>query len=171
MEDFLEIIKNRRSVRRYKEALPKDDLIEKILQAASWAPSGLNNQPWRFLLLKDKKKKEAIAKFTKYADIIKGAPLVILIFMDTAESYNRDKDLMAIGAFIQNILLAAFSLGLATCWLGEILNKKEEVCRFLGIDEKLELMAAVTVGLSDEGRIKSTRKPLKELKIKQDEKF
>jgi len=165
MDDILEVIRSRRSIRQYKKQLPGDDEIERVLEASRWAPSGLNNQPWRFLLIKDKEKKNSLAKFTKYADIIRDAPVVILVCMDTGESYNRDKDLMAIGACIQNMLLEAAALGLGACWLGEILNKKQEVSEYLKLDEDLELMAAITIGYSDEDVTEGCRKSLKNLKI------
>ncbi len=164
--DIMNIIKTRRSVRKYKNKLPKDSDIRKILEAGSWAPSGLNNQPWRFLVIKDKEKKDKLAGFTKYCGIILNAPLAIIVCMDAGSSYNRDKDLMAIGASIQNMLLEAHSLGLGGCWLGEILNKKEEVEKFLGLDEDLEIVAVITLGYSNEKSPKGTRKKLENLLIK-----
>jgi nitroreductase len=163
--DILDIIRQRRSIREYKEEIPKNAEIDKILEAGRWAPSGLNNQPWRFLSIKDKEKKDGLAQFTKYGDIIKNAPAVIVVCMDVSDSYNRDKDLMAIGACIQNMLLEAHSLGLGTCWLGEILNKKEQVSKYLNLDEDLELLAVITLGKPDEGLTEGCRKTLKSLMI------
>jgi nitroreductase len=163
--EMIEIIKNRRSIREYKKDMPSAKDIDKILDAARWAPSGLNNQPWRFLVIDDIEKKDGLRAFTKYEDTIKSAPVVIAVCMDIADSYNRDKDLMAIGACIQNMLLAAHSLGLGTCWMGEILNKKEEASKYLGLDDDLELLAVVAVGYPDERIDEPSRKPLKSLKI------
>ena len=163
--DITDAIRQRRSIREYKQEMPSAADIEKILDAARWAPSGMNNQPWRFLVITDRIKKEGLAKFTKYKDTIKAAPVVIVVCMDIADSYNRDKDLMAIGACIQNMCLQAYSMGLGTCWLGEILNKKEGVCNYLNLDEDLELMAVVALGYPDEDITEGCRKPLKKLKI------
>jgi len=163
--DILDTIMQRRSIRKYKERMPLDNDIKKILEAARWAPSGLNNQPWRFLVIKDKAGKDGLAIFTKYADIIKSAPVVIVVCMDISDSYNRDKDLMAIGACIQNICLEAHSIGLGTCWMGEILNRKQEVSSYLDLDEDLELMAIVALGYSDEDILRGCRKPLNKLRI------
>ena len=118
------------------------------------------------MVIKDKRIKDGVAKFTKYAQIIKDAPIIICIFFDISDSYNRDKDIMAIGGCIQSMLLCAHSIGLGTCWLGEILNKKEEVERFLKTDSDYELIAVITVGFSDEQITKGCRKPLRELMIK-----
>ncbi|MFH0925962.1 MAG: nitroreductase [bacterium] len=164
--DILEIIRNRRSIRQYKEDMPDEESIARILEAGRWAPSGLNNQPWKFLIIKDKAQKERLAGFTKYGGIIKNAPVVILIFIDKGESYNWDKDMMAIGAFIQNLLLEAHSLGLGTCWLGEILNKKDEVAHYLKLSKDSELSAVVTLGYPDEKKLGGCRKPLKSLEMR-----
>jgi nitroreductase len=75
--DILNIIRQRRSIRRYKRGMPKERDIRKILEAGRWAPSGLNNQPWRFLVIKDKDKRDGLGSFTKYAYLIKNAPVVI----------------------------------------------------------------------------------------------
>ena len=163
--NILAVIKQRRSIRKYKKQLPSDSNIELILEAARWAPSGLNNQPWRFLVVKNKVKKDALAKFTKYGDIIKGAPVAIVVCMDIADSYNRQKDIMAIGACVQNMCLQAYSLGLGTCWLGEILNRKQEVSQYLNLDKDLELMAVVTLGYPEEEITDGSRKPLKKLRL------
>lgn len=164
--DILDTTRQRRSIREYKKDIPAGTLIEKILEAGRWAPSGLNNQPWRFLVIKDRAKKDGLAQFTKYGDIIRDAPMVIVVCMDVADSYNREKDLMAIGACIQNMLLAAHGLGLGACWLGEILNKKQGVAKYLNLEADLEVMAVLTLGYPDEDVTEGCRKSLKSLIIK-----
>lgn len=62
MEDLLKIIKNRRSIRRYKDQEVPDELIEKIIEAGRWAPSGDNGQPWRFVIVRDPETKKALGK-------------------------------------------------------------------------------------------------------------
>lgn len=163
--DILRVIQSRRSIRKYKPTPLSEETIEKILEAGRWAPSGVNNQPWRFLVVRDKEKIKGLAQFTKYGNIIEGAACVICVFMDAGDSYNRDKDILAIGACIQNMLLEAYSLGVGTCWLGEILNQKDKVCGFLKVDSDLELFAVVTLGIPDE-KVTSTRRNLKNLIIK-----
>lgn len=165
LSDLLAIIRSRRSIRRYSTKKPASSQIEQILEAGRWAPSGMNNQPWRFLIIEDKTKKEVLSKFTKYGKAIKSAAVEIVVCMDIADSYNREKDLMAMGACIQNMLLEAYSLGLGACWLGEILNKKDEVCSFLGLDKDLELVAVLALGYPDKAMPKSCRKALRSLKI------
>jgi nitroreductase len=164
--DSLALIKARRSVRNFKPNLPSANFIRRVLDAGHWAPSGLNNQPWRFVVIKEKAQKNGLAAFTNCGDIILSAPMVIAVFMDTEASYNREKDLMAIGACIQNMLLEAHGQGLGTCWLGEILNLKNKVALYLNVKKTWELMALIAIGYSREKKLSSSRKHLKSLLIK-----
>jgi nitroreductase len=161
--NILKLIQKRRSIRKYRNRSVADELIAKILEAGRWAPSGLNNQPWRFLVIHNPGQKDKLARFTKYGHIIKKAAAVILVFIDKRVMYNRDKDLMAIGACIQNMLLEAQSLGLGACWLGEILNRKKEVSGNLQVPADLELMAVLSLGYSAEKTLKGKRQSLKSM--------
>lgn len=164
-ETFAGLVRQRRSVRDFLKDQPDAGLIMSILEAARWAPSGLNNQPWKFMRITDKEMREKLASFTKYTEIVTGAPVSIIACLDLARSYHRDKDLMAIGAAIQNILLCAHSLGLGTCWLGEIINRKDEIARWLGLDKDLEIMAVIAVGYPAGTRPDGERRPLEQIVI------
>lgn len=96
--------------------------------------------------------------------MIKDANLCIAVFFDHESEYDRTKDLLAIGASVQNMLLSAYSLGIGTCWLGEILNKKEEVNSLLGISGELELVAVIALGYPAESP-ESRRRETEELVI------
>jgi nitroreductase len=161
----LHIIRRRRSIRKFKPQTPTVAEVHRILEAGRWAPSGLNNQPWRFCILMDPDIKNALARHTRYGWIIRKAPVVLAIFLDTADSYNRDKDIMAIGACIQNILLEAHSLKLGGCWLGEILHHKQSVQKLLRVGNDLELMAVICVGWPAGPKLRGQRKNIKELVI------
>ncbi len=163
--DILPIIKRRRTIRKFRPELPAKNKLKKILEAGRWAPSGLNNQPWRFLLVLDKKQKKGLSGFTEYSSIIRSAPVVIVVLMSGADSYDLEKDTMAVGACIQNMLLEASSLGLGCCWLGEILNKRRQVCRFLNLKQDFELMAVICTGYPYKKSIRPTRKTLRNLII------
>ncbi len=162
--EVLKAIRERRSIRKFTEEDVEREAIETILEAGRWAPSGLNNQPWRFVLVsRDRKKKEAIASCTKYSRIILGAPVLIVVLIDREVMYNSTKDYQAIGACIQNMLLAIHALGLGGVWLGEILNRADEVLSIVGVDrDRYELMAVIAFGHPAKGG-SSTRKPLNEL--------
>jgi nitroreductase len=123
----------------------------------------LNNQPWRFIVVRNRETILQLSECTHYTGIVAGAPLLIAAFLDTEASYNRTKDTEAIGAAIQNMLLACCALGLGGVWLGEILNQKEKVNSILECPSKFELMAALAIGEPTPKERTSTRKALSEI--------
>ncbi|HIH74517.1 MAG TPA: nitroreductase family protein [Methanosarcina sp.] len=159
----IDTILTRRSVREFNDRQVSKEEINTILNAGRWAPSGLNNQPWRFMVVRDPKTIHKLSECTHYSGIIAGAPLLIAAFLDTEHSYNRTKDIQAIGASIQNMLLACCELGLGAVWLGEILNQNEKVNSILHCPSKLDLMAVLAIGEPAPGNRVSTRKSLSEL--------
>ena len=159
----IDTILNRRSVREFKDRQISKEEINIILNAGRWAPSGLNNQPWRFIVVRNPDTIHKLSECTHYSSIVVRAPLLIAAFLDTEYSYNRTKDVQSIGASIQNMLLACSELGLGAVWLGEILNQNEKVNSILQCPSKLELMAVLAIGEPAPGKRTSTRKALSEL--------
>ncbi len=159
----LSAIYSRRSVRQYTQDPIEDAKIKEIIKAGMWAPSGLNNQPWRFAIVKDPELKKKFEPLTKYSRVIKGAKVLLPVFIDKNAMYHPVKDHQAIGACIENMLLAAHSLGLGAVWLGEILKSDKEIRKLLGLGDDLELMAVVALGYPASRDQKSRRKDMKEL--------
>lgn len=164
-EIFLNI-RERRTIRNFSDKDIPLDIIKKLIEAGSYAPSGHNNQPWRFIIIKDKEFKDNLAKYTIYGNIIKKANSLILVFMDKENSYHREKDLMAIGASIQNILLYAYSLGIGTAWLGEILKNADEIRNLCKLEERYELFCVIAIGWIDKKPKKVEREPVSNLILK-----
>lgn len=160
---ILKAIRERRSIREFLDAPVSRDLIMTALEAASWAPSGLNNQPWRFAIIWDKPTQEALAALTRYSNILQAASVLLAVFLDKGASYDYTKDCQAVGACLQNLLLSLHSMDLGAVWLGEILKNKERVNELLKLPERLELMAVVAVGHPAHRSQKSQRRPLEEL--------
>jgi len=144
--ELLEGIYSRRSVRHFTAEPVAPELLREIIKAGTWAPSGLNNQPWRFVTVVRSEVRQRLAKLTRYARIIREAPALIAVFLDREAMYNELKDHQGAGACLQNMLLAAHALGLGAVWLGEILNNAPAVREELALPETLELMAVVAVG-------------------------
>lgn len=163
--DLLEIIKTRRSIRRFKKKSIGSFLLNNILEAGRWAPSGLNNQPWLFKVLSGKEKDD-LSRFTHYAHIIKSADKLILVFLHKSRSYHREKDIMAIGACIENMLLEAHYQGLGACWLGEILVNKDKIRKLLRLSKDLELMGVIALGYPTFIPKRGRRKPLNKIIIR-----
>nr|WP_321497923.1 nitroreductase [uncultured Methanolobus sp.] len=163
MPEVIDTIFSRRSIRKYKDEAIDDEDIITILEAAKWAPSGLNNQPWKFIVIKDKKTMKELAGCTHYSTIVQSAPLLIAVYLDTETMYNKTKDIQAIGAAIQNMLLACCDLGLGAVWLGEILNQSDKVNLILSCPDSLELMAVIAIGKPAESGKSPSRKELEDI--------
>jgi nitroreductase len=161
---MLDLIKSRRSIRTFTGKVVSDDLLDQILDAGRFAPSGMNNQPWRFAVIRDKNLKDMISGLTRYTKTIKNADVLIAVFLDTETSYHHTKDVQAVGACIQNMLLAIHTLGLGGVWLGEILKSEIEFKIIIEAPEPYELMAVIALGYPAEPIfVDSKRKELKEL--------
>jgi nitroreductase len=165
----IDTILNRRSVREFTDKPVSKEDINIILNSGHWAPSGLNNQPWRFIVIRDRETIQKLSECTHYSGIVAGAPLLIATFLDNETSYNRTKDIEAIGAAIQNMLLTCCELNLGGVWLGEILNQKEKVNSILGCPSDLELISALAIGEPVPKERTSTRRALSEIVF--DEKY
>ncbi|GAB4332833.1 MAG: nitroreductase [Desulfobulbaceae bacterium] len=153
-------IRRRRSVREFTdEPVTRDDLLA-ICEAGIWAPSGLNNQPWRFILVRDEEVGKKLARFTTYSHIILGAPALIVVFLDREAMYNEVKDHQAAGACIQNMLLATAERGFGAVWLGQILQNSRQVNELFSLGERYELMAVLAIGRPRHTNQQSQRKPL-----------
>ena len=162
--EVLNTIFRRRSIRAFTQDPVDRESVETILQAGRWAPSGLNNQPWRFMVLcAGDSRQEGLAECTRYGGIVRKARVLIPVCIDKASMYSATKDHQSIGACMQNMLLAVHSLGLGGVWLGEILNREEQALNVLGLDnEAYGLMAVLALGHpAEEGT--SDRKPMQEL--------
>jgi len=143
---LIETIKARRSIRQFAKEAVSDEAVNQILESGLWAPSGKNNQPWKFAVIQTPALKESLAALTHSQSILQEAPVCIAVFLDHSRVYDRTKDVQAVGACIQNMLLTIHSLGLGGVWLGEILKNKEKVGELLGAGKGLELMAVVAFG-------------------------
>lgn len=143
---------SRRSIRKYTdEPITRDEMLA-ILEAGRWAPSGLNNQPWRFLVIgPDDERKAKLEEATKYGHIVNRADHLVLVFLAKDKMYHAMKDHQSIGACLQNMLLAAHSLDLGGVWLGEIINQEEQVLAILGLDgSDYEFQAVLAFGRPDQ---------------------
>jgi nitroreductase len=161
--DVLEAIRTRRSIRKYKDQDVPDDLINQILTAGTWAPSGMDNQPWRFAVIRNKKLKSEIAKLAEQTKMVENAPVIIPVFFDHHAGYDTTKDIQSMGACLQNMLLAIHGLGLGGVWLGQIRKNMDEVRVLCGAPEKYELMAVIVLGYSAQKAAKAKRKGLGEV--------
>lgn len=174
----------RRSIRKFQDRIIPKEVVEQLIELSTKAPSGKNRQPWRFVILEDKKKDELVSLMTIITQTLKEkginigsceisakamneAPVVILVFnafSKVEEDYNHYRlltDTQSIGASIQTMLLAAKELGLGSLWICDIFYLHEEICSWL--NRKDELIAAIAIGYADESPYPRPRKPWREV--------
>ena len=162
--DLLNLIKSRKSVRNFVYKKIDNDTIGAILECGRWAPSGRNSQPWKVCIVSHPTVKRLIAEQSKYGGIIESAFLNLVVFLDLERGYDRVKDILSMGAFIENLLLAAHAKGLGAVWIGEILKNNEKVSEIFKLSpEKFELMGVLTIGLIDEALEKKEKRERRSL--------
>ncbi|MCJ2163582.1 MULTISPECIES: nitroreductase [unclassified Pseudodesulfovibrio] len=162
----LQAILDRRSIRKFTDEPVSRQDITTILTAGQWAPSGLNNQPWRFMVVtRDDPRHAGLAGCTKYAHVVRASSACICVLLEKAAMYNEMKDHQGVGACIQNMLLAIHALGLGAVWIGQIVNDQAATLGVLGkAPEEYELQAVIALGHPDQ-KGSSDRKPLSELML------
>jgi nitroreductase len=119
---IMKSIKDRRSVRKYKETAVERATIEALLEAAMLAPSACNSRPWRFVVVTQRAILDKLADCHKFAKMLHKAPVAI-VMVALAGEQARNKIAEGFwpqdcGAATQNILLQAQEMGLASCWCG-----------------------------------------------------
>jgi len=147
-------VRNRRSVRQYRDTPVKDEQIRRILEAALWAPCA--NERWRFAVVRNEITKKAISSQRH----VHRAPVDIVVFIDLRGADKQDAELYAIqetAAAIQNMLLTAHEEGLSTCWNGSFDN--EAICEYIKAPEGWRAVAVVSVGYPAEKPDPPERKP------------
>ena len=156
--EVLDVIRTRRSIRKYKkDPVPEEDL-GKILDAGRWAPSASNSQPCTFIVLSDPKVRAEVAELLPKGKFLAGAPLGIAVVSDRRLTTCVVQD----GSLaVYSMLLAAHSLGLGACWLAPSVN--EDILKvLLGIPEEARLISVISIGYPDEAS-SMTRKELKDM--------
>jgi len=166
--DIFEIFKLRRSIRAFTEEDVSDEQIEKILEAARWAPSAGNIQPWEFIVVRRPDIKRDLARAALNQTFIEEAPVVIVACADEIRSGriygNRGVNLYCIqdtAAAIENMLLAACALGLGACWVGAF--DEEAARKILRIPRGVRPVAMIPVGYPAEKPSPPRKRPLKEI--------
>jgi len=166
--NVFEAIKERRSIRSFKEQDVKEKDIEMLIEAAMWAPSAGNIQPWEFIIVRRHDLKEELAEAAFGQAFVEAAPIVIVVCANENRSFQgysvRGKTLYCIqdtAAAIQNIHLTAHSLGLGTCWIGAF--SEEETAKILKVPNGVRPVAVVPVGYPAESPAPRNRRPISQI--------
>jgi nitroreductase len=162
----LRIMKERRSVRRYKpEPIPEEVLL-RVLEAARFSPSGKNLQPWKFIIVKDNKVKKRLAEASLEQSFIAEAPIVVVACGFPDECYSRMGNYMKswpvdVAIAVEHLILQAQEEGLGTCWIGAF--EEKEVKLILQIPDNVRVLALTPLGYPDEIPLSRGRKSLDEI--------
>ena len=139
---LVDVLLSRRSIRRYQQKEIPRDALDKILEAGRQAPSAMNRQPWHFIVVTNNEIKKDLSKwlFTKH---IKDSPVTIVGCAKTG-FLDRKWSIIGTSIALQNMVVAAWALGIGSCWIGGF--KEGSVKQLLKIPDKWKIVALVTFG-------------------------
>jgi len=165
--EFFDVIRNRYSVRGYKDKPVEKEKLDKILEAGRLAPTGVNSQGFKIFVIDAKKHKEALKKIYHQSWFVE-SPLVLCIAMAPTKAWTRPwdgKNISDIDASIvmDHMILAATDLGLGTCYIGAF--KKYAAIEFLELDEEYEPVLFTPLGYPDDEGRNMSRKSIDELVV------
>ncbi|MEJ2209021.1 MAG: nitroreductase family protein [Anaerolineae bacterium] len=146
MQELLDVMYTRRSIREFSDEPVSDEPVEAILKAGMAAPSAQNLQPWHFIVVRKRKKLDALSEIHKYAHMLAQAPLAIIVCGD--EEVSSKHWVEDTCAATQNILLAATALGLGGVWVSIYPKKKHQkkVRELLDIPDHVGVLCALAIG-------------------------
>jgi nitroreductase len=152
--ECMDVIKGRRSIRKFKDLAVGKEIIEDLISAARMAPSSGNLQARDFIIVTNEITKHKLTKAALGQSFIEQAPVVIVVAANIERSsriYKSRGELYAImdaSASIENMLLAAHSMGLGACWVGAF--DEAQVCELLGIPKKTKPVGIIPLGYPGE---------------------
>lgn len=146
---LLDLIKQRRSVRKFTDQPVSDEQLRAVLEAAVAAPTRLDVQPWHFVVLRDKALQRKISESLRLHAYLEAAPVVIAVWGEPERSSTW---LMDCSAAIENLLLAAQAVGLGAVWVGgpEVIlweSTEELLRREIGAPQDVRLVALIAMGV------------------------
>jgi nitroreductase len=155
--NFLSLVNNRQSVRKYTDKPVEEEKLRRCLEAARLAPSASNSQPWKFVVvtdpgLRDKVAKETVGPLSSFNNFVGQAPVIVAIVIEKmktltkigASIQDREYPLIDIGIAAENFCLQAAEDGLGTCMLGWF-NEKP-VKELLNIPKDRRIGLLITLG-------------------------
>lgn len=159
-----EVIKERRSVRSYKDFLIPDEKLKRILNASRLAPSAGNQQPWKFVVVKARERRNALAQAASNQSFVGEAPVVIVavaLHPDRIMGCGVPSYAVDLAIAVDHMTLVAVEEGLGTCWIGAF--SQDEVKKILNIPENNKVVALLPIGYPADTPRSKIRKPLEEI--------
>ncbi len=146
MNDLLDLMYTRRSIREYTDEPVTDEQVEAMLKAAMAAPSAQDLRPWHFIVVRKRKLLDKLAEVHKYAHMLQKAPLAVVVCGD--EEVSEQHWVEDTCAATQNLLLAATAVGLGGVWISVYPSKKRQkyVRDLLDIPDHVGVLCLVAIG-------------------------
>jgi len=164
--DFLEIVKARYACRSYQTRPVEEEKLFRVLEAARFAPSGSNRQPWRFILVQDPEIKRRLVRACANQRFIATAPVVIAgcgLMPDRMMSCGVPGDPVDVAIAMEHLALAATAEGLAGCWIGAFCQ--QEAREALAVPPTVKVIQLMTIGYPADSPRAKIRKPLSEIVV------
>jgi nitroreductase len=159
--DVYECLKTRLTVRQFKPDPVPEEVVTRILEAGRWSPSSRNQQPWHFVVIRDRDTLKSIGRIATSGGFVAAAPLAIAIVMENADVPELDA-----GRALQQMEVMAWSEGLGTCFVGLAPGAQtKKVKELLGVPAEMKLITVLPFGYRPDG-VRGTRrrrKPLSEM--------
>ncbi|MCF7916814.1 MAG: nitroreductase family protein [Candidatus Omnitrophica bacterium] len=143
--DFWEVVEKRRSVREYRNQKIDQEKLKRIIDAAHLAPTARGQEPWEFIVVTEKKSLEELGEITDHGKFLKSASAGIIVVSKDTKYYLEDGS-----AATENILLAATSFGIGSCWIaGDKKAYATDICKYLNVPNEYKLVSIISLGYSD----------------------
>jgi nitroreductase len=186
-DNLLKIIQHRRSVRVYKAGKVTDKQLGTILEAARWAPSGANTQPWEFVVTRDRKKMKRVREIYSNEwrerkredpihykglkkDYVGDVSVLVLacgearskaVYLTTRQPADREKLFQAsIANSVQQMMLAAASMNLGTVWVSVREEVEPELRELFKVPKELRLLWVMPIGHASSWPKAKPRRPI-----------
>jgi nitroreductase len=150
--ETLEAIKTRRSIRKFKPQPASRQMVKELLEAAMFAPSAGNEQPWQFIVVDERKILDEVPRICPTAAMCRQAPVAVLVCGDASLERYQGFWVLDCSAAVQNLLLAAHAMGLGAVWAGvyPLKDRVEGFRRLFSLPEGITPFALVPLGYPDQ---------------------
>ena len=157
---LIDVILSRRSIRRYENKNVPEEVLQQILEAGRQAPSAANRQPIRFVIVKDEDLLQKLCN-NLISRFVKKAPLAIVGCADIKSLLTGKWAVVDTTIAMQNMVIAAWALGIGSCWIGACDKKK--IKELIGIPDEWKVVAVLTFGYPAEHPKQRKKKPFEKL--------
>lgn len=161
---LLNAIKNRFSVRKFKDKPLEEEKLFELLEAARLAPSARNIQPWKFVVIQDPEKRAQLTDICKGQKFVAEAPVTIALCANNTDyTMTCGQKAYTVDAAIagEHIVLQAAELGLGTCWIGAFHH--DQLAELINLPSDYKIVGLLPVGYPDVEKGKRNLKPAEEV--------